>query len=374
MSNKAMSNETDLDWLARTEHHWPKDAVYVSRHENAVEWHYVELSFKGSGHFTHDQWLSRRAELQNKPGWKASPEWAGWIAKDSPDKDGESAWWWYADKPVDMKNTWQVSTEGRAMMASSCHCDLGDWRDTLERRPADLSEPAVTQRLDEATQNVLAAVPNLMGEKFNFEHNTKPVTVTNETVPMDKPVAVASTGDAGSANAWRSLHEWIKDEANNPQMALMEQVSSDLHNDGCSSAWVHLSRFIEALFERIDDLEDMTSGITDRQHGQLKPDSDWFERGELPPVGAECEALFPTTRWNKVKFMGIGYHESAIIHWEKGPAEVIPASTKFRPIRTEREVAIDEMKQACPYHGSWDSVGRIYAEALYDAGYRKDPK
>ena len=58
--------EDDLTWLARTEHEWPKDAVYVSRHENAVEWHYVELSFIGYGHFTRDQWISRRAELQSK--------------------------------------------------------------------------------------------------------------------------------------------------------------------------------------------------------------------------------------------------------------------------------------------------------------------
>lgn len=39
--------------------------------------------------------------------------------------------------------------------------------------------------------------------------------------------------------------------------------------------------------------------------------------------------------------------------------------------RSEKELAIDEMKDCCPHHGSWDAVGRIYAEALYDAGYRK---
>lgn len=60
--------------------------------------------------------------------------------------------------------------------------------------PADLSEPAVTHRLDEATQNVLAAVPALMDEKYSFEPEHKQVSVSNETVPLEQPVAVAGTG------------------------------------------------------------------------------------------------------------------------------------------------------------------------------------
>ena len=48
---------------------------------------------------------------------------------------------------------------------------LGDWRDTMERRSADLSEPAVTERLTEATHTVLAAAPALMDEKFRFDRD-----------------------------------------------------------------------------------------------------------------------------------------------------------------------------------------------------------
>ena len=127
---------SDLDWLARNVHAWPSRADEVV----SVGWkcmrvgepNYVRVNL--GEEITKDQWLARRAELQNKPSWADAPEWAEWLAKDSPDKDEESAWWWYADKPVAMKNTWQVSTDGRAMMASSCHLDLGDWRDTLEKR------------------------------------------------------------------------------------------------------------------------------------------------------------------------------------------------------------------------------------------------
>ena len=43
------------------------------------------------------------------------------------------------------------------------------WRDTLEKRPSDLSEQMVMSRLQEATDNVLAAAPELMTDKYKFE-------------------------------------------------------------------------------------------------------------------------------------------------------------------------------------------------------------
>ena len=75
IKEKAMSNETDLDWLARNVHVWP-----AGDHQ---PWCYVYMvaggAMKASGNFldavaypiriTKDQWLARRAELQNKPSW-----------------------------------------------------------------------------------------------------------------------------------------------------------------------------------------------------------------------------------------------------------------------------------------------------------------
>jgi len=278
--------EDDLTWLARTEHEWPKDAVYVSRHENAVEWHYVELSFIGYGHFTRDQWISRRAELQSKPSWDDAPEWAEWLAQH------ESGYWCWGSGPASIsvqegapgawwseKNQWS----GKAGEV------LGDWRDTLERSQRDLSELAVTARLAEATENVLAAVPALMGEKFSIDHN------------------------------------------------------------------------------------------------------DWFVQGKLPPVGTECEfcggAGDADDPWHPD--LMDGDRVTVIAHFECGICTLAAFTFKsrnpniatvlveqanygcFRPIRTERDKAIDEMKQYCPYLCSWDTVGRVYAAALYDAGYRK---
>ena len=127
-----MSNETDLDWLARNVHKWP-----AGDHQ---PWCYVYMvaggAMKASGNFldavanptmiTIDQWLARRAELQNKPGWDKAEDWAEWLAQD---EDGE--WKWLAGLPGKYVDGWTaVKIKG--------HCKgiaFGDWRDTLEKRP-----------------------------------------------------------------------------------------------------------------------------------------------------------------------------------------------------------------------------------------------
>ncbi len=111
----------------------------------------------------------------------------------------------------------------------------------------------------------------------------------------------------------------------------------------------------------------------------------WFERGELPPVGevVTFNSINPNNYWAH----HVGAELTIVSHDKDTRGTDIAVyrfidmdgfneyhglvAHAFRPIRTERDKAIDEMKQHCPHHGSWDSVGRIYAEALYDAGYRK---
>lgn len=156
-----MSNETDLDWLARNVHKWP-----CGKHQ---QWCYVHTvrgvrwaSGSGIGNGTYvrieqEQWLARRAELQNKPSWADAPEWALSVTQRI---NGE--WFWLGSTDQFM---------GPSSSSGCCGEVLGDWRDTLELRPVDLSEPAVTERLGEATQTVLAAAPGLMDEKYIFDRN-----------------------------------------------------------------------------------------------------------------------------------------------------------------------------------------------------------
>lgn len=136
-----MSNETDLDWLARNVHVWPAGDhqpwcyVYWKGGHRAVSANCITV-IQSCARIEKADWLARRAELQNKPSWGDAPEWAEWLAQD---EDGE--WKWLAGLPGKYVDGWT------AVKIKGC-CKglaLGDWRDTLEKRPEqDEFEPFVS--------------------------------------------------------------------------------------------------------------------------------------------------------------------------------------------------------------------------------------
>ncbi|HDT6076335.1 TPA: hypothetical protein QHC28_000898 [Aeromonas veronii bv. veronii] len=269
--------EDDLTWLALNVHEWPDGDTFIGRILKDGVFAVVSVAGIPTSFvnwFTIDQWIDRRSKMQNKPSWDDAPGWANWLCQ----RD-DGMWFWCVEEPRVSESGWETRHEARAAYPSGDQIPeyvLGDWRDTLERRPVDLSEPAVTARLTEATENVLAAAPALMDEKFRIDR------------------------------------------------------------------------------------------------------SDWFDRGELPPVGIECEVLWGDCEWHKTKIIAHLYIDKFNMcpvfttGWDDTSfVECMPHYQSFRPLRTEREKAIEEMKQHCPHHGSWDTVGRIYTESLYDAGYRK---
>lgn len=129
-----MNNEADLDWLARNVHEWPEGRREVlvcwPRNVDTLIWSYV---LSDAGWINKDQWLARRAELQNKPCWKDAPEWATSLTQDSAMEDGLGACWWHEFAPTECERTW--SSQGRAYPAKERGEVLGDWLDTLELRP-----------------------------------------------------------------------------------------------------------------------------------------------------------------------------------------------------------------------------------------------
>ena len=112
---------------------------------------------------------------------------------------------------------------------------------------------------------------------------------------------------------------------------------------------------------------------------QKQQDNSWFERGELPPVGCECQFFsdgYDGEWFDWCIFRGLATCGGLIIehHHRTSPSRVTvalfdPSSTKFRPLRTEREKAIDEMIAAIDHikEGNFQT----FIGALYDAGYRK---
>lgn len=134
-----MSNQTDLDWLARNVHEWPK-CIIDGEHRDALLWIEpskgdVKAAFSSNPlHcFNRNQWLARRAELQNKPSWGEIQDWVSWIVQSS------TGLWFGSDRKPEI----DVVAGHSFINASSFRLGvtfgdgevLGDWRDTLERRP-----------------------------------------------------------------------------------------------------------------------------------------------------------------------------------------------------------------------------------------------
>lgn len=266
-----MSNETDLDWLARNVHVWDESAyAAMCGGVERVIWisgqaYGQDPEFKNA--VPRDQWLARRAELQNKPSWEDAPEWALELAQDS-----NGRWFFYADTPTAGQASWCVEGAGDNELSGRGEV-LGDWRDTLEQRP-DI-------------------------------HKSEPKTDTSaERIQKTaEPMRVSARGN------------------------------------------------------------------------------DWFERGELPPVGAKVQwrpgsiGQWEHDSWIDVDVIAHAGDGDIVIKWD-GQAgnnkQLVTASQEtFRPVRTERDVAIEEMCQVAGLDGL---MFGLVAGKLYDAGYRKESK
>lgn len=145
-----MSNETGLDWLARNVQVWPCGMREVlacyPRNVDALIWSCVSSN---AGWITKEQWLTRRAELQNKPSWDKAEDWAEWLAQD---QDGE--WKWLAGLPGKYVDGWT------AVKIKGCckGLTLGDWRDTLEKRPDMHKNP---EKIDTSVEHVQKKVKSM---------------------------------------------------------------------------------------------------------------------------------------------------------------------------------------------------------------------
>lgn len=138
-----MSNETDLGWLARNVHNWPaghQGWCYVISNRDGTKG--VATSLIGQVdcpwvRIEKQEWLARRAGLQNKPSWDDFGESAKFMAQDS-----DGAWMAFESEPAAKSHVWSAmrgwcgyAREGRDRCRGEV---LGDWRDTLEKRPEEL--------------------------------------------------------------------------------------------------------------------------------------------------------------------------------------------------------------------------------------------
>jgi hypothetical protein len=125
--------ESDLDWLVReTNGVWPDGDKGIARlGDMKVSTPHPELVYFCPRWYTKDEYLCRKAELQNKPSWSSAEADAEWMAQ-RPD----GKWGFFSVKPSTDNRGW-THEGGYAWMSGNCGEVLGDWRDTLERRPAE---------------------------------------------------------------------------------------------------------------------------------------------------------------------------------------------------------------------------------------------
>lgn len=98
-----------------------------------------------------------------------------------------------------------------------------------------------------------------------------------------------------------------------------------------------------------------------------KPESNWFERGELPPVGVECE-FNNNGAWIKCKLVYKGKKRGMIEKMPSGDEQAITFERcvgKFRPIKSHREKVIEAAMKCCQ---AFPSTQLNFAEKLYEAG------
>lgn len=145
----------DLEWLARNVHEWPKGLIEecACRFEIGSGGAAKAISTRrrpcGEDHdtewFTHDQWLAERARLQNKPSWEDVPTQYSWYGQNASGKWDCFEYEPFANEHV---NCWDYES-GDALGLQNFGEVLGDWRDTLERRPESIEPEQPEWKQDE---------------------------------------------------------------------------------------------------------------------------------------------------------------------------------------------------------------------------------
>ncbi len=161
----------DLEWLARNEHKWVlEDDRLICKGTN---WkHHPKAAFVGPEagcytgvFFSKQQWLDERARIQNKPSWDDAPDWAMWLLQLETGR-----WHYWLNDPNGSESIirkladYMISKQGEV---------LGNWQDTLEKRPyTDIKEMAARMapgRIEIVDEEAMAAKYAKNNPKWNGE-------------------------------------------------------------------------------------------------------------------------------------------------------------------------------------------------------------
>lgn len=316
-----MSNEKDLDWLARNVNVWPegKNFICYSRdHGYAI---FYEHDKNCANWFTKDQWLARRAELQNKPSFADHPDakcffqhengvWSKNI--ESHDMGIDAIGWRNKYQSLRADYGWLDVGKGEV---------LGDWRDTLEKRPSELQ------------------------------------VCKAKVVGSDKVIECDVTYEV-------SGNKVIMHGTDMSEQAVTEIIQE------LPAVTPEFKPSIEDANRLAQEFKLFTS-IEDSQEQDMQQDNGWFERGELPSVGERCVLHTAENNGEQVMFIGVTSDGHPIFETVQKRVFVERGEYKFTPIRTERELAIDRMQSDIAER--WANCEEL-AKHLVDKGWVKESK
>lgn len=297
-----MKGKEALEWLARNVHKWQEGKNFIcysmdhgchifhEHNKNCAEW------------FTHQEWLSMREKLQNKPSWKDAPEWANWLGQNYI-----GLWTFISDEPsAHTAGGWTTLYQSERLCVNHDKPGeiIGDWRDTLEKRPYMTSKNNDVRECEDVPEIGFSA-----GGKIDYRWQE-----------------------------WQNNHE-------------AEELIITIKNNTITSV---------ATATKTGPSE-MT--ITTQ-------DNSWHERGERPPLNVVVEwDEWGNGNWVETKLLAdTGDDEFVMI--VKGVKTIVGRPANFRPLRTEREKAIDEMVSVTLAVINQDTQRQMFG-MLYDAGYRK---
>ena len=137
--------------------------------------------------------------------------------------------------------------------------------------------------------------------------------------------------------------------------------------------WIFTTSF-RIVDERYKPKQPESHGKPSVNGAKGKPDKSWHERGDLPPVGVECEwrPSSPTNaNWKRCVIDYIHGDRICVTNADSFKTKQVLHNVKFRPIKSEREKFVEAAVKAINKSGiEVYSEDTPYFLSLYDAGFK----
>lgn len=147
--------------------------------------------------------------------------------------------------------------------------------------------------------------------------------------------------------------------------------------DGVECSFATLNEQVRKIANKLKPAKQALADAINQNGGWVEG-GDWHKNGELPPVGVGVQLWHGGAYAYDCEVIAKRGNSYVLWNLTWGRADSADCSMcDFRPIRTERERAIDEMVcEFIDHHGDPKGGERYLgiAAKLYDAGYRKEVK